>query len=584
MNLLHDLPCDEATPGISDLREKLQQLETELWQNPLDQGAAARYQQAFRDYEDLIAGTADAERRSHFIVVIPVADRPLQLERCIHSIFKLCELYRYGGYCDNRYTRVTVVVADDSADADNISCNREMCTRYNDEGLDVIYFGQDEQLRTIETLSDAELASIRPFIGDAHTGIQPPHFSHKGASIMRNLCNLYLRDLCQRFTRPLVYYIDSDQEFCINLDTDTDNSHYLINYFHHIDRIFATTRTQLLTGKIVGAPPVSPAVMVGNFLDDVIAFLQTMSALDAGDACQFHELQHTSDGAYHDMADLFGLADRKQTYDYQCNIPGQHSNADCMAKFSSLLDDFFHGEHPTRCTSFSYDTDFSDITSARTVYTGNYVFKPELLATPIAFAELRLRMAGPTLGRLLRSSLGEGFASANLPMLHSRAIGKSNGSEFRTDINTTNSGIDLSGEFERQYYGDVMLFSIEKLCELGYPEKELHGRQIEDTLKQVDASIHERYISAHEDILDKVSRLRAILDSPASWWNGSDTQGTGIRQFHRFIDNVIANFGENSATITAINDDDSRHDRLKSLATAITEHRQATAAWDRLFR
>jgi len=34
---------------------------------------------------------------------------------------------------------------------------------------------------------------------------------------------------------------------------------YALNYFHAIDRIFRTTDTLMLTGKMVGDPPVSPS-------------------------------------------------------------------------------------------------------------------------------------------------------------------------------------------------------------------------------------------------------------------------------------------------------------------------------------
>ena len=47
-------------------------------------------------------------------------------------------------------------------------------------------------------------------------------------------------------------------------------------------------------------------------------------------------------------------------------------------------------------------------------------------------------------------------------MLHNRTVESGGQSEFRPGIETTRATIDMSGEFERQFYGDVMLFSVEK--------------------------------------------------------------------------------------------------------------------------
>ena len=63
--------------------------------------------------------------------------------------------------------------------------------------------------------------------------------------------------------------------------TGTDNKLYAVNYFYYLDRAFADGQVQILTGKVVGDPPVSPSVMAGRFIDDVIMFLSQISRLDA---------------------------------------------------------------------------------------------------------------------------------------------------------------------------------------------------------------------------------------------------------------------------------------------------------------
>ena len=101
---------------------------------------------------------------------------------------------------------------------------------------------------------------------------------------------------------------------------------------------------------------------------------------------------------------------------------------------------------------------FTATSAARTVYTGNYVIRPENLRYFIPFATLKLRMAGPVLGRILKMRLKHRFVSANLPMLHNRTVDSIGQSEYRAGVINTNQSIDLSNEFIRQFYGDVMLF------------------------------------------------------------------------------------------------------------------------------
>ena len=89
----------------------------------------------------------------------------------------------------------------------------------------------------------------------------------------------------------------------------------------------------------------------------------------------------------------------------------------------------------------------ASLTPARTVYTGNYVLSPGALKYFIPFAGLQLRMAGPVLGRLIQTSSGEAFVSANLPLLHRRTVEEKGGAEFRPGVNRSTPLVDLSGEF-----------------------------------------------------------------------------------------------------------------------------------------
>ena len=68
-------------------------------------------------------------------------------------------------------------------------------------------------------------------------------------------------------------------------------------------------------------------------------------------------------------------------------------------------------------------------------------------------------------------------------MLHSRTIEQTGQSEFRPGIERGHDRIDLSGEYERQFYGDVMLFSIEDLIEQGFPHQVPGQRRIAEAVE-----------------------------------------------------------------------------------------------------
>lgn len=120
------------------------------------------------------------------------------------------------------------------------------------------------------------------------------------------------------------------------------------------------------------------------------------------------------------------------------------------------------------------------------------MFRPQALNWFIPYAPLRLRMSGPTMGRLLQAELGPRFVSANLPMLHKRTLETTGQSEFRPGVEDDSAVIDLCGEFERQFHGDVMLFSMQQLTAQGYPGKVLDMAAIAATLRAMQIEMREK--------------------------------------------------------------------------------------------
>jgi len=139
-----------------------------------------------------------------------------------------------------------------------------------------------------------------------------PVTSHKGASVTRNLAYLYLQSFLSRLDeKTLIYFLDSDEEFGIRIISSGKVLDIpFINYFYWLNRIFSNSDIEVLTGKVVGDPPVSSAVMISTFLDDIIFFFDSISGLHADVKCIFHgpQSEEMSSAEYHDMVRLFGYS------------------------------------------------------------------------------------------------------------------------------------------------------------------------------------------------------------------------------------------------------------------------------------
>lgn len=565
----------------------ISKLEKELWsteltgseQAPLplvEEGVLKQYQATFQQLEQFIALKGE-DLRHEFVIVIPVADRPQHLDSCLNSLLRLCKTFSYGGYAENRYRKVSVIIADDSKEADSISKNKTIALEANKNGLSTLYFGLDEQLDTLKTIRAEDNEALHRIFGN----ISHEAFYHKGPSIMRNIVYLELSKI--KKMKTLFYFIDSDQEFQLKVNTPAgDRNIYACNYLYYLDQIFSSSDASILTGKVVGDPPVSPAVMSGNFLDDVTHFVQHISGFDPAHPCQFHStLQPDNEEAsYHDMATLFGFKASHASRQYQCSIRGAHSNEQCFKHFSGKLNRFFYGEHPTRKIYYHHEDVLASAKAARTVYTGNYVFKPKALKYFIPFAPLKLRMAGPVLGRIIKTEIGNQFVSANLPMLHKRTVRGTGQSEFRPGLTAASELIDLSGEFERQFYGDVMLFSMEKLVAMGYPKLTLNKELIAKKVVATHATLLKQYHDQRITIIAKLGLLNELVSKQINGWPQTENHDKSTDQFRAFIRNIEYNFGEESAGYGLINSPDNKVKRHAEIIASIAGYAEDRVVWN----
>jgi len=574
-NLLNNISPTDDKKLTEIYSNAIPLLEDCIWNNHITNTTLTDYQKLFQEYETHIQSSEDTDSRYNFIIAIPVADRPQHLNACLQSILTLCKLYQYGGTSNGVYRKISILVADDSQHQKNINKNRQIVQSFIRQGLDVIYFGEQQQK---EILSSIDTEKARNITGTSN----PDKFYHKGASITRNITYLKLLKMQSDHEPCLFYFIDSDQEFQVNIQTENGSKEfYAINYFYHLNKIFSQSNTSVLTGKVVGDPPVSPAVMAGTFVDDVIYFIQQIAELKPEHSCQFHDdfENGTGDAAYHDMADLFGFETPSKSCIYHCTLNNAHKNIDCLNHFFTKLNKFFDGEHPTRKSYYQYENLSASIKPARTIYTGNYIFKPDNLKYFIPFASLKLRMAGPVLGRIIKAELGDQFISANLPMLHKRTIDKTGQSEFRPGVNHVNNSVDLSGEFIRQFFGDVMLFSIIELTEMGYPKKELSLNVISETINKNFLSMKSKYLIKQHELSDKVSILKSITNNTDHWWNLKTELPQGIINLKTFILNIENNFAKDASIYKAINTHKTVNAYTNKIADAIASYRNDLSYW-----
>ena len=514
-------------------------------------------------------GTGD--NRHDFIIVIPVADRPQHLHDCLNSLQTLLRNHPYEG-------AVSVLIVDDSQSLQHIARHRACADTFTQQGLPAHHLDQDAQRALIAQLPVALRDRLVRVIGASDTEV----FHHKGASLSRNIAYLWLNRLPDDGRKRLFWFIDSDQEFRVNVASrEGEEQVYAIDYLHDLDQIFSKSPIRILTGKVVGDPPVSPAVMAGNFLDDVIVFLDTLSALPATAPCTFHGASSAGvgDAAYHDMADLFGFKQADATYPYHCALAGEHDHAACLADFAARVGRFFDGEHPTRRSFYQHEDLHASIKPARTIYTGNYVFTPEGLDYFIPFAALKLRMAGPTLGRIIRAEQGPAFVSANLPLLHKRTVDGIGQSEFRPGIERSHDRVDLSGEFERQYFGDVMLFSIERLSEQGFPGMALTGDVIAGVVEEIEAAMHVRYRAKQAQTASRVDTLATLFDSPDRWWQQETLSDKARADLRRFIDSMRHNFAADSPVWQRVGSEAHRQRRKAEICAAVAQYQDDRDAW-----
>lgn len=306
------MAADSIDELITASRLRIQNIENVFWSSVPDESLLNQYHSEFQKLEQLITQKGN-DQRHEFVIIVPVADRPQHLDSRMQSLLQPCQAFAYGGVSEKKYQKVSVIIADDSKEDENIIKHKAIAANCNKQGLATLYFGLEEQRDQIDLMSQEIKQKLSGVLGDTDKAA----FYHKGASIMRNITYLELNKIASVTGKVLFYFIDSDQEFRLKISTSSgDKNVYACNFLYQLDQIFTHTSASILTGKVVGDPPVSPAVMAENFLEDVIGFLEQMATCDPELPCQLHHSARpeNNEAAYHDMASLFVLKPVKRLF------------------------------------------------------------------------------------------------------------------------------------------------------------------------------------------------------------------------------------------------------------------------------
>jgi hypothetical protein len=192
-------------------------------------------------------------------------------------------------------------------------------------------------------------------------------------------------------------------------------------------------------------------------------------------------------------------------------------------------------------------------------------------------------MSGPTAGRLIQAEIGERFVSANLPMLHARHLHDDDADQFRPGVEQGDQNINLADEFERQFFGDLMLFSVARLAGGKSHDRVFTLEAVSKAVDETEQELLGLYEEKHRDVQDRNMRLKQLLNDSRRWWHSSPQAAEALTSIRCFIRNIDVNFGAGSTAYRQIQDQQHREQRKQQIIHALLTYRKSRDAWDRLF-
>ncbi len=166
-------------------------------------------------------------------------------------------------------------------------------------------------------------------------------------------------------------------------------------------------------------------------------------------------------------------------------------------------------------------------------------------------------------------------------MLHKRTVREQGSRNSGPGIDRFRERVDLSGEFERQFFGDVMLFSMEQLTAAGFPQKTPTRGEVESIVTAVEGEMYQKYLIKREQIGLKLKQLKTRLDDNSGWWNHHSELTKSKEAFSHFIDNIKNNFNAASKGYQLIAPGIHKEKRLAAICWSILLYNDDRVAWRR---
>ncbi|MCD6706360.1 MAG: hypothetical protein LT080_07905, partial [Thiobacillus sp.] len=159
--------------------------------------------------------------------------------------------------------------------------------------------------------------------------------------------------------------------------------------------------------------------------------------------------------------------------------------------------------------------------------------------------------------------------------------------DFRPGVEMGEACVDLSNEFERQFFGDLMLFSTEELVRRADVTQPFARDAIEAVVNEKEAELLALYQQKHDAIVDRNRQLAALVFDAGHWWlhaaEHAPDLAHALRQVRAFVDNIDHNFGEHALAWGQIQSPDHRAGRRRQIVEALMNYRAERDAWDSLF-
>jgi hypothetical protein len=140
----------------------------------------------------------------------------------------------------------------------------------------------------------------------------------------------------------------------------------------------------------------------------------------------------------------------------------------------------------------------------------------------------------------------------------------------------------LSGEFERQFFGDVMLFAVIELVKQGYPDIMPAADKIRECVVMTETKLCKQYADNLEHVSVRLAKLEIFLAAPGHWWrSGSRYQQTCTLLDH-FAAALRANYSGDDRPNQLIDDAAHRSETRQAIVEALLAYNDDRECWERV--